>query len=96
MNAQSRVLEDLLIRQGVDYRVVGGPKFYDRAEIKDAVAYLQVLDNPADEISLRRIVNQPAARASAARTLDRLPTHARRRWARRCGRRSSRSTPSAG
>src|SRR6185503_17358326 len=47
MNAQSRVLEDLLTRQGVDYRVIGGPKFYDRAEIKDAVAYLQVIENPA-------------------------------------------------
>src|SRR4029079_7362901 len=43
-NAQSRVLEDILVRQGVDYQVIGGPKFYERAEIKDAIAYLQVLD----------------------------------------------------
>ena len=71
MNAQSRVLEDLLVRQGVDYRVVGGPKFYERAEIKDAVAYLQLLDNPSDEVSLRRIVNQPR-RGIGGTTLDRL------------------------
>ncbi|HEU0192684.1 MAG TPA: UvrD-helicase domain-containing protein, partial [Gaiellales bacterium] len=59
MNAQSRVLEDLLTRQSIAYRVIGGAKFYERAEIKDAVAYLQLLQNPADEVSLRRIVNQP-------------------------------------
>ena len=53
MNAQSRVLEDVLVRQGVDYQVIGGPRFYERAEIKDAIAYLQVIDNPADEVSLR-------------------------------------------
>ena len=76
MNAQSRVLEDLLTRQGVDYRVIGGPKFYDRAEIKDAVAYLQVIENPADEISLRRIVNQPR-RGIGGTSLDRLSNHAR-------------------
>ena len=46
MNAQSRVLEDVLVRQGVGYRVVGGPRFYERAEIKDVIAYLQVLQNP--------------------------------------------------
>ncbi|HEY0388602.1 MAG TPA: UvrD-helicase domain-containing protein [Gaiellales bacterium] len=76
MNAQSRVLEDLLTRQGVDYRVVGGPKFYERAEIKDLVAYLQVLDNPADEVSLRRIVNQPR-RGIGSTSLDRLNAYAR-------------------
>ena len=76
MNAQSRVLEDLLTRQGVDYRVIGGPKFYDRAEIKDAVAYLQVIENPADEISLRRIVNQPR-RGIGGTSLERLSNHAR-------------------
>jgi DNA helicase-2/ATP-dependent DNA helicase PcrA len=58
-NAQSRVLEDVLVRQGVDYQVIGGPKFYERAEIKDAIAYLQALDNPADGLSLRRIANSP-------------------------------------
>jgi DNA helicase-2/ATP-dependent DNA helicase PcrA len=76
MNAQSRVLEDLLTRQGVDYRVVGGPKFYERAEIKDLIAYMQVLDNPDDEVSLRRIVNQPR-RGIGSTSLDRLSSHAR-------------------
>src|SRR5215471_5972136 len=59
MNAQSRVLEDVLVRQGVAYQVIGGPRFYERAEIKDAVAYLQVIDNPADAVSLMRIANRP-------------------------------------
>src|SRR5215216_1687390 len=58
-NAQSRVLEDVLVRQGVAYQVIGGPRFYDRAEIKDAIAYLQVLDNPVDAVSLLRIANRP-------------------------------------
>src|SRR5947209_10602737 len=58
-NAQSRVLEDVLVRQGVPYQVIGGPRFYERAEIKDAVAYLQVIDNPADAVSLLRIANRP-------------------------------------
>jgi ATP-dependent DNA helicase UvrD/PcrA len=58
-NAQSRVLEDVLVRQGVAYQVIGGPKFYERAEIKDAIAYLQVLDNPYDAVSLMRIANRP-------------------------------------
>ncbi len=58
-NAQSRVLEDVLVRQGIDYQVIGGPRFYERAEIKDAVAYLQVLDNPYDAVSLLRIANRP-------------------------------------
>jgi ATP-dependent DNA helicase UvrD/PcrA len=59
MNAQSRVLEDVLVRQGVAYQVIGGPRFYERAEIKDLIAYLQVLDNPADAVSLMRIANKP-------------------------------------
>ncbi len=75
MNAQSRVLEDVLVRQGIGYRVVGGPRFYERAEIKDAIAYLQVLHNPADEVSLRRIVNQPR-RGIGAASLERLAAHA--------------------
>jgi DNA helicase-2/ATP-dependent DNA helicase PcrA len=75
MNAQSRVLEDVLVRQGIDYRVIGGPKFYERAEIKDAIAYLQLIDNPADEVSLRRIVNQPR-RGIGTTSLDRLAAHA--------------------
>ena len=58
-NAQSRALEDQLIRIGLPYRVVGGTRFYERREIKDAIASLQVLANPADEINLRRILNVP-------------------------------------
>ncbi|MCW2928025.1 MAG: pcrA: ATP-dependent helicase PcrA, partial [Thermoleophilia bacterium] len=58
-NAQSRVLEDMLTRSGRPYQVIGGPKFYERAEIKDALAYLQVLVNPNDSLSLQRIVNVP-------------------------------------
>ncbi|MGH3034829.1 MAG: ATP-dependent helicase [Gaiellaceae bacterium] len=58
-NAQSRVIEDVLVRQDIPYQVIGGPRFYERAEIKDAVAYLQVLDNPADAVSLARIANRP-------------------------------------
>lgn len=58
-NAQSRALEDQLIRVGLPYKVIGGTRFYERREIKDAIAYLQVLANPADEINLRRILNVP-------------------------------------
>ena len=58
-NAQSRVLEDVLVRQGIPYQVIGGPRFYERAEIKDAVAYLQVIDNTDDAVSLMRIANRP-------------------------------------
>jgi DNA helicase-2/ATP-dependent DNA helicase PcrA len=58
-NAQSRVLEDVLVRQGVGYQVIGGPRFYERAEIKDAIAYLQAIDNPYDAVSLTRIANRP-------------------------------------
>jgi DNA helicase-2/ATP-dependent DNA helicase PcrA len=70
-NAQSRVLEDLLVRHGVPYQVIGGPRFYERAEIKDAMAYLSVLDNPTDEINLRRIINQPR-RGIGDASVDRL------------------------
>ncbi len=59
VNAQSRVLEDIFVRYGIPYRVVGGTKFYERAEIKDALAYLLLLENPADSISFSRIVNTP-------------------------------------
>jgi ATP-dependent DNA helicase UvrD/PcrA len=70
-NAQSRVLEDVLVRQGVPYQVIGGPRFYERAEIKDAVAYLQVIDNPPDAVSLLRIANRPR-RGVGDTTLTRL------------------------
>ena len=58
-NAQSRVLEDTLVRFEIPYQVIGGTKFYERAEIKDAVAYLSLLINPADAISFARVVNSP-------------------------------------
>ena len=59
-NAQSRVLEDLLRSHSLNYKIVGGVKFYERLEIKDMLAYLKVIMNPADEVSLRRIINTPA------------------------------------
>jgi DNA helicase-2/ATP-dependent DNA helicase PcrA len=74
-NAQSRVLEDILVRQKLDYQVIGGPKFYERAEIKDAVAYLQVIDNPSDAVSLQRIANRPR-RGIGDTTIARLVQHA--------------------
>jgi ATP-dependent DNA helicase UvrD/PcrA len=77
-NAQSRVLEDVLVRQGIAYQVIGGPRFYERAEIKDLVAYLQVLDNPYDAVSLLRIANRPR-RGIGDTTLARLQTWADQR-----------------
>ena len=59
VNAQSRVIEDMLVRQGVPYRVVGGTKFYQRAEIKDLLAYLRVTLNATDDLSLLRVINTP-------------------------------------
>jgi ATP-dependent DNA helicase UvrD/PcrA len=58
-NAQSRVIEETLVRAGLPYRVVGGVRFYDRREVKDTLAYLRALVNPDDEVSWRRIVNVP-------------------------------------
>jgi DNA helicase II / ATP-dependent DNA helicase PcrA len=58
-NAQSRVLEDMLVRYGVGYQVIGGTRFYERAEIKDALAYLTLLVNPSDTVAFGRAVNSP-------------------------------------
>jgi DNA helicase-2/ATP-dependent DNA helicase PcrA len=58
-NAQSRVLEDMLVRYGVAYQVIGGTRFYERAEIKDALAYLTLLVNPSDTVAFGRVVNSP-------------------------------------
>ncbi len=58
-NAQSRVFEDIFLRVGLPYRVVGGVRFYERREVRDALAYLRVLNNPDDTVSLRRILNVP-------------------------------------
>jgi DNA helicase-2/ATP-dependent DNA helicase PcrA len=74
-NAQSRVLEDVLVRQDVPYQVIGGPRFYERAEIRDATAYLSVLVNPRDATSLLRIANRPR-RGIGDTSLQRLVTHA--------------------
>ena len=58
-NAQSRALEEVFVRVGLPYKVVGGTRFYERREVKDALAYLRVLSNPADTVNLRRIINVP-------------------------------------
>ena len=60
INAQSRAIEDALMRDGVAYRIVGGVRFYERKEVKDALAYLKLVLNPADDVSFRRVVNTPA------------------------------------
>ncbi len=59
-NAQSRALEDALIREGLAYKIIGSVRFYERKEIKDALAYLRLLMNPDDDVSLRRVINVPA------------------------------------
>ncbi|NTU72097.1 MAG: UvrD-helicase domain-containing protein [Coriobacteriia bacterium] len=77
-NAQSRQLEDALLRAGVPYRIVGGTRFFDRAEIRDVMAYLKSVVNPADEISLKRIINTPK-RNIGATTVERVDAVARER-----------------
>jgi DNA helicase II / ATP-dependent DNA helicase PcrA len=74
-NAMSRVLEDTLNRFDVPYQVIGGTKFYERAEVKDAVAYLSLLANPADQVSFARIVNSPR-RGIGKTSQGRLVSHA--------------------
>ncbi len=82
-NAQSRVLEDILVRQEIPYQVIGGPRFYERAEVKDLIAYLQVIDNPFDTVSLQRIANRPRrgiGDASLARLQRYADGHGRSLW----------------
>jgi ATP-dependent DNA helicase UvrD/PcrA len=74
-NAQSRVLEDVLVRQGVPYQVIGGPRFYERAEIRDAIGYLAVLNNTDDAVALMRIANRPR-RGIGDTSIQRMVTHA--------------------
>ena len=74
-NAQSRALEDALRNRGIPYRIFGGLRFYDRKEIKDIIAYLRVLQNPSDIVSLRRIINVPA-RGIGDMTIEKLETAA--------------------
>ncbi len=75
-NAQSRSLEDALLRAGVPYRIVGGTRFFDRAEIRDVMGYLKAVVNPADEISLKRIINTPK-RSIGGTTVERIDLDAR-------------------
>lgn len=74
-NNASRALEDVFMRTGIPYKVVGGTRFYERKEIRDIVAYLRVLDNPEDEMSLRRIINTPR-RGIGDRALAFISVHA--------------------
>ena len=75
-HAQSRVLEEALIRSGIPYRIFGGVRFYERAEIKDVVAYLRVIANPRDDVSLLRIMNVPS-RGIGRTTVSALVEYAR-------------------
>ncbi len=75
-NAQSRVIEEQLVRVGIPYKVIGGPRFYDRREVKDAVAYLRATVNPSDEVSLKRVLNVPK-RGVGDTTVGRLDAWAR-------------------
>ena len=70
-NAQSRMLEDMLLRAGVPYRIVGGTRFFDRAEIRDVMAYLTLVVNPADDIAAKRVINVPK-RGIGKATIERI------------------------
>ncbi len=76
-NAQSRALEEMFVRSGIPYKVVGGTKFYERKEIKDAIAYLQAITNPDDTVSIRRILNEPR-RGLGAKAEETVALHAAR------------------
>ena len=68
-NAQSRVIEEIFLKYGIPYKIIGGLKFYDRKEIKDIIAYLRVIQNPSDSVSLMRIINTPS-RKIGAKTIE--------------------------
>ncbi|WP_100371677.1 DNA helicase PcrA [Bacillus sp. FJAT-45037] len=74
-NAQSRVIEEFFVKSNIEYNIVGGTKFYDRKEIKDVLAYLRLISNPDDDISLQRIVNVPK-RGIGATTVDKIGAYA--------------------
>lgn len=76
-NAQSRALEEMFVRSGIPYKVVGGTKFYERKEIKDAIAYLHAIANPDDTVSIRRILNEPR-RGLGAKAEGAVAAHAAR------------------
>ncbi len=75
-NAQSRLIEEQLIRNGISYRIIGGTKFFDRREIKDAISYLRVFSNQSDEASWRRIINEPK-RGLGDTSISKIATFAR-------------------
>jgi DNA helicase-2/ATP-dependent DNA helicase PcrA len=75
-NAQSRVIEDMFLRSGIPYRIVGGTRFFERAEVRDVMAYLKVVVNPADEVSAKRVINTPR-RGIGDKTMARLDSVAR-------------------
>ncbi len=77
VNAQSRALEEAFLRHALPYRIIGGTRFYQRAEVKDLIAYLRLINNPDDEVSLLRVVNKPS-RGIGRQSLDRLTHEARR------------------
>ena len=77
-NAQSRVVEEQFLHAGIPYRVIGGTRFYDRREVKDALAYLQSVANPSDEVSVKRVLNTPK-RGVGDQTVGRLDAFARSR-----------------
>jgi DNA helicase-2/ATP-dependent DNA helicase PcrA len=79
-NAQSRLVEEALVGSAIPYHIVGGVRFYSRMEVKDILAYLRVLDNPADEVSLKRIINVPA-RGIGTTTVDKISLQANRQGA---------------
>ncbi|MFY7762780.1 MAG: ATP-dependent helicase, partial [Candidatus Nanopelagicus sp.] len=78
-NAQSRVFEEVFLRVGIPYKVVGGVRFYERKEVKDFLAYLRVVVNPEDEVSMRRIINTPK-RGIGDRALDQIEEHGREKY----------------
>lgn len=74
-NAQSRIFEEMFMRESIPYKIVGGLKFYDRKEVKDIIAYLKVIENPSDNISLKRIINTPK-RGIGNSTIEKIEAYA--------------------
>lgn len=75
-NAQSRIIEEMCMTRGIAYKIVGGFKFYDRKEVKDIIGYLRVIQNPAEDLSLKRVINVPK-RGIGASSLEKLDAYAR-------------------
>ncbi|ABR47161.1 ATP-dependent DNA helicase PcrA [Alkaliphilus metalliredigens QYMF] len=74
-NAQSRTLEELLMKKAIPYRLLGGTRFYDRKEIRDILAYLKIIENPVDDVNVKRIINVPK-RGIGLRSIEKLEIHA--------------------